>query len=110
MSKSKRLSSSGEESDAETLDATIDEDSNGYAINSATSSSTKKAAAYTQAKKKSGKLILDEAVDDDNDGHINDISGQSSRTVTFPSSKSGPVRSNSNVAAPGTSEPLLSQQ
>ena len=55
--KSKRLSSSEEESDAETLDATIDDDA-GYSLNG----SGRTAAAYTQqARKKSGKLVLDDA-------------------------------------------------
>ena len=65
--KSKRLNSSEDESDAETLDATMDEDA-GYALNSSSSSSSKK-AAYTQAKKKSGKMVLDDADD------AKDISG-----------------------------------
>jgi len=71
-SSSKRLSSSEDcESDAETLDGTVEEDS-GYSINKSSSEKTKKKAAYAQAKKNSGKLVLDEAGDNDNNG---DVSG-----------------------------------
>ena len=82
--KSKRLSSTSEdESDAETLDATIDDDA-GYSLNSRGSGS-KTAAAYTQqARKKSGKLLLDDAASAPaSESPSKDVSGQKARTVNF---------------------------